>query len=173
MALTKEQKEKILKNLKEKIAQQKAMIFVDFSGLKVKDLSDLRQRLKQAKSELLVAKKTLMKIAFKEVKVKTDPKEIKGEIALVFGFEDEISPAKVVYQFSQENENLEILGGYIESQKDEFLDAEKMITLGQLPTKKELLANLVRVFSAPTTNLVNVLEGNLKGLIYALSAIKR
>ena len=173
MALTKEQKEKILKNLKEKIAQQKAMIFVDFSGLKVKDLSDLRQRLKQAKSELLVAKKTLMKIAFKEVKVKTDPKEIKGEIALVFGFEDEISPAKVVYQFSQENENLEILGGYIESQKDEFLDAEKMITLGQLPTKKELLANLVRVFSAPTTNFVNVLEGNLKGLIYALSAIKR
>ncbi|KPJ71589.1 hypothetical protein AMJ50_01740 [Parcubacteria bacterium DG_74_3] len=173
MALTKEQKEKILKNLKEKIARRKAMIFVDFSGLKVKDLSDLRQRLKQAKSELLVAKKTLMKIAFKEVKVKTDPKEIKGEIALVFGFEDEISPAKVVYQFSQENENLEILGGYIESQKDEFLDAEKMITLGQLPTKKELLANLVRVFSAPTTNLVNVLEGNLKGLIYALSAIKR
>lgn len=173
MALTKEQKEKILKNLKEKIARRKAMIFVDFSGLKVKDLSDLRQRLKQAKSELLVAKKTLMKIAFKEVKVKTDPKEIKGEIALVFGFEDEISPAKVVYQFSQENENLGILGGYIESQKDEFLDAEKMITLGQLPTKKELLANLVRVFSAPTTNLVNVLEGNLKGLIYALSAIKR
>lgn len=172
MALTKEQKEKILTNLKEKIARQKAMIFVDFSGVKVKDMSDLRQRLKKAKSELLVAKKTLMKIAFQESKVKADPKEIKGEIALVFGFEDEVSPAKVVYQFSQENENLEILGGYIESQKDEFLDAEKMIILGQLPARKELLVNLVRVFSAPTTNFVNVLEGNLKGLIYALSAIK-
>jgi large subunit ribosomal protein L10 len=171
MALTKEQKKAILEDLKEKIAQQKAMIFVDFKGLKVKDLFDLRNKLKKIGAQFLVAKKTLMKIALKEKKIKADPQKMEGQIGLVFGFEDEFSPAKAVYQFSEKNENLKILGGFIESQKNEFLEAEKIITLGQLPSREELLGNLARIFSAPTLGLVNVLSGNIKGLIYALSAI--
>jgi len=173
MALTKEQKKEILETLKEKIAAKKAMIFVDFKGLKVQDLFELRNKLREIGAEFMVAKKTLMKIAFQEKKIKVDPNELEGQIALVFGFENELAPAKAVYNFSQENPNLKILGGFIESQAQEFLDSEAMITLGQIPSREELLAKLTGSISAPIFNLVNVLGGNLKGLLYALSAIKK
>jgi large subunit ribosomal protein L10 len=172
MAKTKEQKVKIVEDLKEKIAKAKAMFFVDYKGLKVKDLSDLRKKLKEKGGKFLVAKKTLMGLVFKEKKIKVPTEEMEGQIALVFGFEDELSPAKAVYQFSQQNNNLKILGGFIESQKGDFLSSEEIITLGQLPSREELLAKTVGSISAPMSNFVNILQGNIKGLIYALSAIK-
>jgi len=170
MALTKTQKQKILEDLKEKIAKQKAIIFVDFSGLKVKDFSDLRKRLGKINSELKVAKKTLLALVFKEKGLKIDIEKLKGEIALIFGFQDKISPAKIGYQFSQEGKNLKILGGFFENK---FLEAEKVIELAQLPTKEELLARLVSNIAAPISNFINVLHGNIKGLILALNAISK
>ena len=172
MAKTKEQKNKILQELKEKIAEQKAMIFVDFTGLKVKDLFRLRNELKEKKSQFLVSKKTLIKKALQENKIEANPEEMNGEIALVFGFEDELAPIKTIYNFSKQNDNLKILGGYIESQKQEFLNSEAIITLGQLPSKQELLARLVGSISAPISNFNNVLQANIKGLIYVLAQAK-
>ena len=173
MAKTKEQKTKILENLKETVAKAKAMIFVDYKGLKVKDLFELRNRLKEKRGGLLVAKKTLMGLALKEKKIKLNLKQIKGQIALVFGFEDELSPAKAVYQFATTNENLKILGGFIESQKGEFLGSEEIITLGQISGREELLGKLIGSISAPASSFVNVLQTNIKGLIFALRAIKQ
>jgi len=170
MALTKAQKQKIIEDLKEKIAKQRAMIFVDFTGLKVKDLSNLRKKLKAADNELKIAKKTLLLLALKEKKLEMAAEELKGEIAIVFGYKDELSPAKIVYQFSQENPNLKILGGFLENK---FREAEEIIALAQLPSREELLAKLVGSISAPISNFVNVLQGNIKGLIYALTAIKK
>jgi len=172
MAKTKEQKNKILKELKDKINQQKAMIFVDFRGLKVKDLFRLRNQLREIDSQFLVSKKTLMKIALEDNKMKANPEKMEGEIALVFGFEDELAPIKTIYDFSKENDNLKILGGYIESQKQEFLNAEAVIVLGQLPSKQELFARLVGSISAPISNFNNVLKANIKGLIYVLAKAK-
>ena len=170
MALTKEQKQKIVEDLKEKIARQKAMIFVDFTGLKVKDLSNLRKKLKAANSELKVTKKTLLDLVFKKARLAIEAKKIKGEIALIFGYNDGLSLAKMIYQFSETNPNLKILGGFFEKK---FQEAEEIITLAQLPTREELLAKLVGTIFAPVSNLVNVLQGNIKGLIYELSAIKK
>ena len=170
MALTKAQKQKILDELKEKIAGQKAMIFVDFAGLKVKEFSNLRKKLKAVGDEIKVAKKTLLGLVLKKTGIEFETKRLKGEIALVFGYKDEISPAKIVYQFAETNPNLKILGGFLENQ---FREAQDFITLAQLPTKEELLTRLVRNASAPISNFINVLQGNIKGLIYALSAIKK
>lgn len=169
MALTKTQKEKIIKDLKEKIARQKALVFVDFSGLKVKDISSLRKKLKAADGELKIAKKTLINLALKDKKAEADLKKLEGEIALAFGYKDEIAPAKTVFQFSQENPNLKILGGFFENK---FRGAEETITLAQLPTKEELLANLVGSISAPISNFVYALNYNLKGLITVLAKAK-
>ncbi len=169
MPLTKAQKQKILENLTEKIAKQKAMVFVDFTGLKVKDFSNLRKKIKVAGSEIKITKKTLLGLAFKKSGLAIEPKKLKGEIALVFGYKDEVSPAKIVYQFSQGNKNLKILGSFIESQK--LLDIEQTIELAKLPSKEELLARLVGSIASPISGFVNVLQGNIKGLIYALSAI--
>ncbi|UZE93113.1 MAG: 50S ribosomal protein L10 [Candidatus Nealsonbacteria bacterium] len=169
MAKTKEQKKKVFEELKENIARQKTVIFIDFTGLKVKDMFDLRKNLKKADSQLKVAKKTLIQIAFKESGLKISPQKLKGEIALVFGYKDEISPAKAIYQFSKENPNLKILGGFFENK---FREAEDFIALAQIPSKEELLARLAGSLSAPVTNFVRALEYNLKGLVYVLSKLK-
>jgi len=169
MSLTKEKKREIIEGLKEKIAKQKIMVFIDFTGLKVKDFSNLRKKIKAAENELKVAKKTLVQFAFRECGINIEIKKIKGEMALVFGLKDEISPAKIVWQFAETTPNLKILGGVLENK---FVEAEKIIELAKLPTKKELLARLVGSVSAPISNFVNVLEANIKGLIYVLTKAK-
>jgi large subunit ribosomal protein L10 len=169
VALTKEQKQKILEDLKDKIAKQKAMVLVSIAGLKVKDVADLRRKLKAADGSLKVAKKTLIEKAFKENKLDFDKKDYKEELALVFGFKDEILPAKAVYEFSEMSPELKILGGFFENK---FLESEKVIELAQLPTKEQLLARLVGSISAPISGFVSVLNGNLRNLVYILSQIK-
>lgn len=169
MALTKAQKQKILENLKEKVAKQKAMVFADFQGLKVKDLTQLRKEMKKNEGELKVAKKTLISKVFQAEKIDFDVKKLVGQIILGFGYRDEISPFKTLYEFSKGRENLKILGGLVGG---ELITGEKALELGQLPSREELLARIVGSISAPLSGLVNVLQGNIKGLIYALSAIK-
>jgi len=172
MAFTRAQKQKILEELKEKIDKQKVVVFFDFTGLKVKNLSNLRKKLKKENSELKVAKKTLMAIAFKRLNeaVAENIKKLTGEIALVFGYQDIIMPAKTLWQFSKDFPNLKILGGFVEN---DFKEAEEIITLAQLPSREELLAKLVGSIASPMLGFMNVLQGNIKGLIYVLNAIKK
>lgn len=169
MALTREQKQKIIQEVKDKIARQKAMVFVSIENLKAKDLFGLREKLKKADCLLVVAKKTLLNIAFKEKKIDFDKEKIKGQPALVFGFGDEISPAKIAYQFSRKNENLKISGGFFENK---FIEAEEVIELAKIPSREALLARIVGSISAPIANFANVLQGNIKGLITVLSKLK-
>jgi large subunit ribosomal protein L10 len=169
MAQTKAQKQKILEDLKDKMERQKAIIFFDFTGLKVKDFSNLRRKIKAAGDELKVVKKTLIDLAFKKAKLEIEPKKMAGEIALVFGFKDALSLAKEIYQFGKTNEHLKILGGFFEN---EFRPAEEIITLAQLPSRDELLARLVGSIASPMSGFVNVLQGNIKGLIRVLAKAK-
>jgi large subunit ribosomal protein L10 len=169
MPLTKLKKQQIIEELKEKIARQKITIFVDFAGLKIKDFSLLRKKLKEVENGLKVAKKTLIEIAFKNSGIKINKKDLKGEIALVFGFKDEISPAKIVWQFSQDHPNLKIVGGIFENN---FVGPEKIIEIAKLPTKEELLQKLINNLSAPIYNFVNVLKINIKGLLTVLAKAK-
>jgi len=168
MALTKTQKQTILTSLKEKITKQKAIVFAVITGLKVKDLTELRRQMKKNDCELKVAKKTLIASALKDNGLSVDVKKLEGEIALGFGYKDEIIPFKTIYDFSKTNEHLKILGGIINK---EILEPERAIAFGQLPAKEELLAKMVGSLAAPMTGLMNVLQGNIKGLVVALSAI--
>ncbi|MBZ9569502.1 50S ribosomal protein L10 [Patescibacteria group bacterium] len=172
MALTREQKEKIIEDLKEKVEKQKITIFVNFSGLKVKDFFELKKKLKSANSQLKVAKKTLLNLVLKDYDSAffQEAAKLRGEIAVIFGFEEEILPAKIVHQFSLENPKLKILGGYFEGK---FREPDEIITLAELPSLNELLARLVKNISAPISNFVNILGGNIKNLVYLLSTIKK
>jgi large subunit ribosomal protein L10 len=170
MALNKTQKQEILDDLKDKIAKQKAMILVGITGLKVKDVSGLRKKLKAADGNLKVIKKTLIEKAFKENKLDFDKNKYKEEMAVAFGFKDEIVPAKTVYQAGLANEKLKILGGFIDNK---FNEAESIIALAKLPSREELLAKLVGSLSAPVSNFVYALNYNIKGLVHILSLIKK
>jgi len=172
MALTKEQKQEIVTDLKEKVDKQKTMVFVNITGLKVSELFDLRKKLKKDDSLMKIAKKTLLKIVFKDYNQILAKKidELKGQVAVIFGFEDGILPAKTAHKFSEKNQNLKILGGYFENK---FQDAQSMINIAELPTKEELLAQLVRSISAPISNFLYILQGNLQRLTYLFSIIKK
>jgi len=170
MALSREQKEKKIEKLRQAIAKQKAMVFVNFSGLKAQDVENLRNKLNQIGAKFMVTKKTLAKLAFSKEKIAFPEQEFKNELGIVFALEDEMAPSKAAFNFSKENESLQIVGGYIES---EFMPAQEMIALAQLPSRKELLGQLVGTLSTPISNFINVQKANIKGLIYALEAIKK
>ncbi len=170
MPQTKEQKKKIIEKLKENVAKQKSMVFVAIEGLKAKDAFDLRKRLKEAGCFLQVIKKTLLNLVFKEKKLDFDAKKLKGQPALIFGFEDEIAPAKIAHNFSKENENLKILGGFFE---DKFRNREEIIALAEIPSKEQLLSKVVSSIFSPVSNFVNILQGNIRNFVYLLSIIKK
>ena len=170
MPISKNKKKEIIEELKEKLAKQKSLVFVDFTGVKVKDFSLFRRKLKADNNELKVAKKTLAQLVFKEKGINVDLKKLKGEIGFIFGYKDEVSPAKKAWQFSQENKNFKILGGII---GDEIFDFEKMTAIAQLPSREELLAKVVGTINAPVSNFVYALNYNIKGLVYLLSTIKK
>ena len=169
MAITKKKKEEIFQDLNEKIAQQKAIVLVGVTGLAVKDLTDLRKKIKEVDGNLKVAKKTLIEKAFQENKLEFDRNKHKEEMALAFGFKDEVMPAKVVYQTSLVNKKIKILGGFLGGK---YQEEGEVIALAQLPGKEELLANLIGSISAPVSNFVYALNYNIKGLITILTKIK-
>jgi len=139
MPLNKTQKQNIINDLKDKVAKQKAIVFADFKGLKVKNLSILRKEMKSKECELKVAKKSLISIVLKAEKIEADIKKMEGEIIMGFGYKDEILPFKLLYDFSKSNENLKLLGGLI---KNEFVSKEKAIEFGQLLSKEDILGQL-------------------------------
>jgi large subunit ribosomal protein L10 len=170
MALSKQKKKETLESLKEKIAKQKAMFFVDFKGFKVKDMSDLRKRVRKAGGELKAAKKTLIGLAFKDAKIDVDAKGMSGEVALVFGYEDQVSPAKMIWEASQANQNLKILGGFLDNK---LIGADQVTVLAKLPSREQLLAKVVGSMASPMSGFVNVLQGNIRGLVQALNQISK
>jgi large subunit ribosomal protein L10 len=169
MALTKEQKQKIVKDIGEKLEKQKAVAFVDFTGTKVKNISSLREEMKRSECEFKVAKKTLLGIAFKEKKVEI-PKNLQGEIALGFGYGDQIMPFKILNKFAKETGTIKFLGGLIENK---IIGAETAGYLAEIPSKEVLLAQAVGSIKSPISGFLNALHWNLRSLIYILGAIKK
>jgi large subunit ribosomal protein L10 len=158
VALTKEQKQKQIKDIKERVANQKSMIFVDFEKVPSKDMFDLRKSLKEAGCNLKIAKKTLIRIAFGQSNISFWSKiksAVPGQLALVLGIEDEIAPARISNQFAKKHENFKILGGIFENK---FIDREKVLSLATIPPRNELLSRLVGSIFSPMSGFVRVLD---------------
>jgi len=169
MPKTKQEKQEIMNNLEENIQSQKAIVFVDYKGLKVGDMTVLRNQLKEAGSRLVVVKKTLLSKVMKEKGIEVDLKNMEGQIGAIFAHEDPVVPMKTAYTFGKQNEHLKILGGYFEGYMQ---DAAQITAIAILPSREELLAKLVETLAAPISGFATVLQGNIKGLVIALNAIK-
>jgi large subunit ribosomal protein L10 len=158
MALNKEQKTKQIESIKEKVAKQKSVIFVDFAKVPSKEMFSLRKSLKEAGCNLKIAKKTLIRVAFGQSNIsfwnKIKP-NVPGQLALVFGIEDEIAPARISNQFRKTNENFKILGGIFEKR---FIEKERVLELANLPSRNELLGRLVGSLASSMTGFVRVLD---------------
>lgn len=171
MAKTKEQKRTILKELSERVEKSKSIVFTRFDSLGVKENEELRQKLKEENSEYYVAKKTLLKLALEEKGLKDiNPREFEGRVAAIFGYEDEVAPAKIVDDFKKNHEDkINFVGGVLENK---FLSATEVEALAKLPSKQELYAKIVGSLNAPVSGFVNVLAGNIRGLVNVLKAIE-
>lgn len=165
---TKDQKKEIVKDLAKKIKDSKAVVFSDYKGLKVKDMSALRKELRASGIELKVLKKTLISLALKDAGIETDIKKLEGQIAIAVSSGDEILAAKIIAKVAKANENIKIVGGFLGDKK---LSAAEVNALAKLPSKEELLAKLVGTLNAPVSGFVNVLAGNLRGLVQVLKAV--
>ena len=173
MPKTKEQKRTILHELNDKVSRAKSIIFAKYNALTVKDNEELRSKLREENNEYYVAKKTLLGLALKDKAISgLDIKKFEGQIAAIFGYGDEVSPAKIVGEFKKDKEKegkIEFIGGILENK---YIGASEAANLATLPSKQELYAKIVGSINAPVSGFVNVLAGNLKNLVYALSAIK-
>lgn len=166
--LKKEQKKELVKELSERIKTSKSVVFSDYKGLQVKDITLLRKELRKTESDFKVFKKTLLKIALQEAGVELDTKKLEGQVAVSISQIDEVAPAKVIATFAKKNENLKIVGGLLNLKE---MSVEEVGALAKLPSKEELLAKLVGTLNAPISGFVNVLAGNLRGLVQVLKAI--
>ena len=171
MAKTKEQNKEIIVNLADKISQAKSIFFTKFDALGVKDNEELRKQLKNEGSEYYVVKKTLLDLAFRDKKIANlNVKNFIGRVAVIFGYTDEVMPAKIVDKFKKNRkEKIEFIGGIFE---DKFIDSARVAELAKLPSKQELYAKLVGSINAPVSGLVNVLAGNMRNLVYVLKTIE-
>lgn len=165
MVLSREQKEQQIQQLTEHLKQDKAILLINFQGLKVNEIGELRHKLREEGSGYKVVKNTLLKIAFKNSHQSIDESLLDQPLALVFSTDDEITPSKVVYNFQKEHEALKIVGGILEGS---FVDKSVIENWAILPDREELYARLVGSISAPISGLASVLRGNLFGIVSVL-----
>ena len=93
-----------------------------------------------------------------------------GPTAVAFGYDDPVAPAKILSEFAKTNRDLELKGGVLEGK---VLDVDGVKALAELPSKEELLAQVVRGMQAPIAGLVNVLQGTIRNFVYALDAVRK
>lgn len=164
MPLTKLNKKKILDDLEKKLSNAKTLVFASFGKLKVNDMQDLRKKLREKKICLKVVKNSLLKKALDEKKIEVEKEILDQPLACVFG-EDEVEPARIVFDFGKTNENLKILGGILEQK---YAGSAQIEALAKLPSKQELYGQVVLRIKSPLAGFVNVLRGNLTGLVSVL-----
>lgn len=168
--LTKNQKIELVKVITEKLKEAKSSVFVDYKGLKVKDATELKKELRASGVEYVVVRKTLLDIALKNAGVENvSVKSMEGQIALSLSNTDEVSAAKIIDKFAKTNENIKMLGGVLGVQA---MSAAEVNALAKIPSKEQLLGQLVGTLNAPVSGFVNVLAGNLRGLVQVLNAVK-
>jgi large subunit ribosomal protein L10 len=169
MPKSKLQKQKTVEELKENLKKAKSVVFTDIQGIKAKDLVALRRKVKEAQGNLKVAKKTLIDLALKGTEKSPQAKEMNGEVAVLFAFEDSIRALKSLYEFSQTHESLKFISGIFDGL---LVGKDELLVLAQLPPKEELLAKLVSRLASPMSGLINTFQGNIKGLIVVLAKAK-
>ena len=169
MAKTRNQKEEEIQKLGDKLSRAKAVIFADYRGLTMKQLTELRDKLHEQDSDFIVTKNTLLERALPVSNFKLQSSNLKGPTATLFAYNDEVSPIKALVKLLKDTGLGKIKAGFLGT---EVLDDTKINQLAQLPSKDELRGQTVGVLVAPIQGMISVLQGNLRNLVYALNEIQ-
>lgn len=169
MAKARQRKEKEVKDLLDKLAKSKAIVFATQKGVAVRNIEALRRDLRKEDAELQSIKKTLLKRAMDEKGIDIDVSMFNGTVGLAFSYGDEAAAARIVAAFAKQHEGMVIAGGILENK---VIPAENMKALAALPGKQDLRTSVVRAIQGPIRGFATVLGGNLRSLVRVVHSIK-
>ncbi len=163
-------KEAFVADFRERASGALVMYLTDFSGLDVKSMTTLRQKLRESGAEYVVAKNRLVRLALAETDLPDITSALQGPTGVVFGFDDAVTPAKALTDFAKEHDDRPVFKiGVLENK---ILEPAQIDRLAKLPPKEQLLAELAGAMQAPLAALAGALEGKLQEMAGLLDAYK-
>ena len=170
MALNREQKQSVVAEVTDLLSRSKLTVLAQYAGLTVKDMQNLRQQARENGTEIKVVKNRLFRVAASTVeKLKdADLQEFSQQLVYAFNADDEVAPAQVLAKFAKTNPHLKMMAGL---QADgAVLGEEDVKALAALPSKNELIAQVVATLASPLNDSLSALSGDLHGLLDGVSA---
>ena len=167
MAISKEKKQQLVADYVDKMSKSQALILADYRGLTVADLTELRRKLRDNSSGFQIVKNTLFKLALEKAGIPVPTDRIQGTIAVSYCFGEVPPVAKALADFAKETEIMQIKGAILGAQ---FLDAEGVKRLADLPPREVLLAQLLGTMQGPMSSLVSTIAAPLRELVQVLKA---
>lgn len=170
MALSKNKKAEVVEDVGGLLRESKLTVLIKYPGTSVKSMQTLRLQAKQNGTTVKVIKNRLVKKAladidnFKDI----DTNILSGQLMYAFNAQDEIAPAQVLAAFAKSEPQIEFVGAI--NGDGQLLSADDVKALASLPTKDQLRAQLVGTIGAPLSGFVNVMAGNVRGILNALNA---
>ena len=165
--ISKEKKQLYIKEMNSVFDKSEAVIVAHYQGLTVKQLDDLRSKMRENGIIFKVTKNRITKLALENTKCKDLSKLFKGPTAVALS-EDAITTAKILTKFSKEHSNLKILGGIM---GNDVLDIEGVKNVATLPTLDEARAKIVGILRTPAQNIASILLA--PGSKIAILALKK
>ena len=153
---------------KAKAEKAQVAILTEYKGYSVEEITKLRRALQKDGGDYMVTKNTLAKIAFKGTDFEVLTESLTGPIAIAFGFEDQVSPAKAVANFIKESKKGAILGGALDGK---LLTAQEAEALSKLPSKEELIAKILGSINSPASGIVGSVNAVMAQLTRAMAAV--
>lgn len=165
-------KQAIVAELKEKLTGAKGAVLVNYRGLTVAQDTKLRRQLREAGVDYRVVKNTMTRIAAQEAGLEGLDAYLEGPTAMAISTTDPVAPAKIITDFVKEHklQVLEVKAGLVEGN---VIDENGVKALASLPSREVLIAKMLGSMQSPITGLVNVLQGSVRNLVYALDAVRQ
>ena len=170
MAISKDKKQALVADLTELLTAAKTTVYAQYQGLTVAELQELRAAAREAGVKIKIVKNRLVKVAMNEIAVykDTDTTGLTGQLLYAVSDSDEVAPAKVLAEFAKTHEALKPLGGF--SDLGATLSEDEIKSLAALPSKNELIAQVVAQLLSPVTDTISGLSGGLSGILSGLEA---
>lgn len=166
-----EQKKAQVDELREEIKGAGSIIFFAYQGLKVSDVTAMRDKLRKVGGRMAVVKNTLLRRATDGEGMAPVHEQLFGDTAIVISSKDDpITPVKELMVYAKQFEKLQVKAGILEGKA---ITKAEVIALSKLPTKDELIAKVLGSMNAPASNFVRALSGVARNLVYALEAIRK
>ena len=166
--MKREKKAEVVQELQELMAKSSAGVLTGYQGLPTTELVKLRHKLREAKLELRMVKNTLARRAVNQSGKGFLTGHFDGPVALVLGYDDVVTPAKVLTEYIRSSGiNMTLSGGFLAGR---WLSLDEVNTLASLPSREVLVARVLGGLSSPIAGLVNSLSSPIMGILYALQA---